>query len=153
MAVDIVRGALFIDGWAVAREGIATVEIDVDGQYVRAAHQRADAATAFGDADAHDFHALVPAWALSNGQRRVRVTAQTTTGLRVASEFSIRVEHMARATGPGVLRRKMPLAEIQMAERVLARRRRAAAPRGGGRQSSRDLGRGHDRGEWSPLSR
>jgi O-antigen biosynthesis protein len=123
MAREVVRGALFIDGWAIAPDGIATVEIDVDGQYVSTAHhanRHADAAGAFGDADARDFHALVPAWALSNGQRQVRVIALTKTGRRVASEFLIRAEHVARPTGPAVLRRKMPLAEIQMAERVLA---------------------------------
>ncbi|HVH78797.1 MAG TPA: glycosyltransferase [Stellaceae bacterium] len=125
LAVEVVRGPLIVDGWAAARDGIASIDIDVDGQYVSAvsygaAGQQFAAALPLGaDADIRCFYAVVPAWALANGKRRVRVSLKTKVGRHVETDFSIRVERTISELGPGLLRRKMPLSEIQLANRIL----------------------------------
>ena len=126
IAVDIVRGSLFVDGFTVAADGVASLTIDVDGQYVADMRRNipvSGAAKAFPDraeTDIRGFSALIPAWALANGPHRVAITLITQSGSRVQSEFAITVGHNADETGPGALRCKMPLAERRMAERVLA---------------------------------
>jgi O-antigen biosynthesis protein len=125
LALDVVRGTLMVDGWVVAPGGVAGIEIDVDGQYtatVRHGLPRDDVTIAFPDHAAGDvggFSAMVPPWAIADGLHRVRITAEALSGRRVATAFSIRSEHAVTEAAAGVLRRKMPLAELQLTERVL----------------------------------
>ena len=115
-AVDVVRGALFIDGGASASEEITAIEIFVDGQYAAAArlggqhHGRAG----------RGFHALIPPERLPDGEHRVRVAVRTAGGARAEVAFLVRVRYVLEESRPTVVRRKMPFAEIQMADRVLA---------------------------------
>lgn len=124
-AVDIIRGSLFVDGHAAAADGIAAVTIDVDGQYVRVTRHAVTAARVVAALSGEEkgevsrFAAMVPAWALANGPHRIKVALETGGGGRTASEFSITVDHATAEEGPA-LRRKMPLAEIQLARRILS---------------------------------
>lgn len=125
-AIEAVRGSLFVDGWAFARSGVVAVEIDVDGQFVESArHDVAtdEAAKAFPDEpgiEGNRFNAIVPAWALSNGTHQVGVTVRTKAGAEIATGFAVSVEHTIAEDRLAVLRRKMPLSEVQMAGRVLS---------------------------------
>lgn len=124
-AVDIVRGSLFVDGYAVTPDGIAGVTIDVDGQYVRTAQHGVEAKPVLtalsdgGSAGVSRFTAMAPAWALSTGQHRVTVTVRAKNGVRAATGFSIVVDR-ADASESAILRQKMPLAERQLADRILS---------------------------------
>jgi len=116
MATEVVRGALFIDGWVAARNGISVIEVDVDGQYLVAARLGAGREDII---NGRGFHAIIPPAALANGLHRVRINVETPSGRRFTSAFSIRVQHQPEP-GATMTRRKMPLAEVQMAERVLS---------------------------------
>ncbi|HWB51011.1 MAG TPA: glycosyltransferase family 9 protein [Stellaceae bacterium] len=124
-AVDIVRGALFVDGYAAAADGIAGVTIDVDGQYVAVARRAVDAtrvieAMAAGEGrEVVRFAAMVPAWALGNGPHRVKVALETQAGPGATSAFTLVADRTGTDDGPA-LRRKMPLSEAQIGGRILS---------------------------------
>ena len=125
MAVDIVRGSLFVDGYAATPDGIVDIAIDIDGQYVRTAQHDVEAkpvltALSGGEgAEVSRFAGMAPAWALSPGQHRVTVAVGAKNGVRAVTSFSIVVERADAGEG-AVLRQKMPLAELQLADRILA---------------------------------
>jgi ADP-heptose:LPS heptosyltransferase/GT2 family glycosyltransferase len=126
MAVDVVRGSLFVDGYVVAQDGIAAVEIAVDGRYVSPARYAVDAnnivqALAGGTGAAVSrFAAMVPVWALANGRCRVSVAVRTAADDRVATQFAVEVERGTNESDGVALRRKMPLPELQIGGRILA---------------------------------
>src|SRR5581483_3624436 len=122
-AVEIVRGNFIVEGWAVARAGIAVVEVTVDDGLPHAAHRgirRSDVASlhpGWADAGTGGFILVLRAGALANGRRRIRVTARSMTGATVEIHFAAFVDQSPAAEGPGVLRRNVPRAEIRIADR------------------------------------
>jgi phage-related tail fiber protein len=124
-AVDIVRGSLFIDGYAATPNEAVNIAVDVDGQYARTVRygvEEKPILTALSDgenAEVSRFAAMVPAWALVNGQRRVNVTVETESGVHAATNFSIIVDRADAGEG-AVPRQKVPLAELQLAGRILS---------------------------------
>ena len=121
-----IYGALVIEGWALARSGVASIDIDVDGERLGTAYygiRRRDVAEAFpdwDDAGASGFALMLPAAVLAKGLHRVGVELRSKTGLSTKSEFSIEIEQAVAEAGPSALRRKMPLSEVQLGMRILS---------------------------------
>jgi ADP-heptose:LPS heptosyltransferase/GT2 family glycosyltransferase len=125
-AIESVRGTLIIEGWTVARGGIASIEIDLDGKRAGAAYygiRRRDIADAYpgwDGAETSGFALMLPATMLGAGRHRISVESRAKTGLHTTSEFSIEVLQAPTQEGPSVLRRKMPLSEVQLGLSILS---------------------------------
>ena len=123
-----VRGNLEISGWALARTGVAAIEIAVDDQVLMAADyglRRLDVLSAFPDWDdslESGFLALVPQRMLPRGLRKITVTLRDKAGGTTNLEFRLVVEPPSADAGPGALRRRMPAAEVDLGRRLLAAR-------------------------------
>lgn len=128
MAAMPVRGNLQIAGWAVARAGVAAIEIALDGRLLALADyglRRLDVQAALPDwegALASGYHCLVPRRLLADGGHTVTVTLRDEKGGSLATSFRIVVEELADRPGPWSLRRKMAQAEIDLSHRLLAHR-------------------------------
>ncbi|HEV2333901.1 MAG TPA: glycosyltransferase family 9 protein [Stellaceae bacterium] len=120
-----VRGNLEIDGWALAKAGIAAIEITIDGTLRALAEcglRRLDIQAAFpGRADAlsSGYQALLPHRTLPKGNHQVRVTLRDLAGGTTSTEFAIAVEDLSAVSGPWALRRKMGQAEIDLYRHIL----------------------------------
>ena len=121
----VIRHGLTVEGWAVAADGIESLDIEIDGEPAGPALygiRRPDIAALFAGwqgADAGGFTLMLPAGSLAEGRHEIRVTATANSGRGAETVFPIAV-YSAGIGGPTVLRRKVPLAETQLAERVLA---------------------------------
>ena len=121
------RGNLLIGGWALARAGVAEIEVAIDGSPMTLADyglRRLDIAAAFPDWDGaavSGFAALVPHRVLTKGSHAVTLTLRDKAGGTTRSEFGIQVEEVSDAPGPWLLRRKMGQAEIDLDRRILER--------------------------------
>jgi ADP-heptose:LPS heptosyltransferase/GT2 family glycosyltransferase len=121
-----IRGSLLIAGWALARAGVASLDVEIDGMRLLSAHHaipRPDVQKAFPDWDdaLHSgFAASIPHRSLPPGRHGVGVVLRDKAGKQAKIEFRIEVEGVADGTGPGSLRRKMTQAEIDLDRRVLA---------------------------------
>ncbi|MGC2413692.1 MAG: glycosyltransferase family 9 protein, partial [Stellaceae bacterium] len=122
-----VRGNLEIGGWALAKAGIAAIEITLDGTQTALAEcglRRLDVQAEFSDrADAltSGFQALLPHRILPKGNHKVGVTLRDQAGVTTNTEFAIAVEDLSATSGPWTLRRKMGEAEIDLNRRLLER--------------------------------
>ncbi|HLY45270.1 MAG TPA: glycosyltransferase family 9 protein [Stellaceae bacterium] len=122
-----VRGNLQIGGWAMARAGVAAIEIAIDDTPVAYADhglRRLDIRTAYPDWDgslASGFAAVIPHRLLAKGGHRVGVTLRDKGGGAARLEFAIAVEEMADAPGPWSLRREMGRAEVELGLRLVER--------------------------------
>jgi ADP-heptose:LPS heptosyltransferase/GT2 family glycosyltransferase len=120
-----VRGNLEIAGWAVSRQGVAGIDIAVDGEFLTTANtgvRRLDVHAQFGDwpgALTSGFSALISHRALPVGRHTLRVTLRDDAGNATWSEFSIQVEEAPETFGPWSLRQRMPLAEAELDRRIL----------------------------------
>lgn len=124
-----VRGNLEISGWALARAGVAAIEVGLDGAPVATADygiRRLDIQAAFPDwenALGSGFLILLPHRLLPAGGHTVSVTLRDSTGQTVRSEFRIDVQELSESNGPWSLRRKMPPAEVALSLEILNRRK------------------------------
>ena len=122
------RGNLEIGGWALARAGVAAIEIAIDGVPMANADygvRRLDIQASFPDwenALGSGFLALVPHRALPLGEHRVTVTLRDKAGKTARLHFGIKVEELSDSVGPWNLRHHMPRAEIDLALRLLEHR-------------------------------
>jgi len=120
-----VRGSLEIIGWALARHGIASIDVAIDGLRMKSVHtgiRRTDVQRAFPGwegALTAGFSALLPQHSLPKGQHTVLVSLLDQTGKLARSEFRIEVEDVPDAGGPWALRRRMAPAEIDVRSRPL----------------------------------
>ncbi len=121
-----VRGNLEIAGWAVARNGVGSIEIAVDGEPLTKAFtgvRRLDVYAQFGDwpgALTSGFTALLSHRSLPIGSHVLSVTLRDEAGNAIATEFSIDVEEAPETIGPWSLRDKTVLAENDLNGRILA---------------------------------
>jgi O-antigen biosynthesis protein len=126
VALVPVRGNLIVEGWALAKGGVDSIVVSVDGNPVGVPYygiRRKDITEAFPDwhdAAASGFVLMIPAAALPKGRRRVDIEVTAQTGTRDSSHFAVEVEPISAEDGPFVLRRKMPLSELQFGFRTLA---------------------------------
>ncbi|HWB52376.1 MAG TPA: glycosyltransferase family 9 protein [Stellaceae bacterium] len=123
-----VRGSLEIGGWGLARAGVAAIDIALDSRVLMAAEyglRRPDVLSAFPDREnslESGFLALVPHRMLPPGAHKVSVTLRDKAGDATGVDFGIVVEPLPDSSGPWVLRRNMPAAELDLDRRLLARR-------------------------------
>ena len=121
------RGNLEIGGWALARAGVAEIEIGIDGTPIALADyglRRLDIQAAFPDwpgAAASGFTAVVPHRVLAKGWHAISVTLRDKAGGTSRSEFGIQVEEASDAPGPWSLRRRIGQAEIDLDRQILER--------------------------------
>ena len=119
------RGNLEISGWALAKAGVAAIEIAIDGSPSTVADyglRRLDIQAAFpnrADALASGYQALLVHRTLSIGAHLVTVTLRDKTDATTSAEFAVEVEEIADAPGPWALRRKIGQAEIDLNRRIL----------------------------------
>jgi ADP-heptose:LPS heptosyltransferase/GT2 family glycosyltransferase len=122
-----VRGNLEISGWALARAGVAAIEIALDGAPIVLADyglRRLDVKTVlpdWADALASGYQAVVPHRLLPKGSHTISVTLRDKAGKTASARFAIEVEELSEAPGPWCLRRKMGQAEIDLGRRILER--------------------------------
>lgn len=122
-----VRGNLEISGWALARAGVAAIDIVVDDVVLTTAEygiRRLDVQSAFPDWEsARDsgFLALLPHRLLPQGAHRLSVTLRDKAGATRGIEFRVVVEPLPEGIGPWALHRRIPAAEADLARRLLAR--------------------------------
>ena len=122
-----VRGNLEISGWALAKDGVASIEVSVDGQRALTADygmRRMDVAAAFPDWDSaltSGFFAMLPHRLLSAGRHAVAVTVNDRSGRSEAFEFHLDAEPAPETSGPWSLRRTMPQAEVDLHMQIVAR--------------------------------
>jgi len=115
-----VRGSLSIVGWALASEGVAAVDIDLDGQHVagtRYGLRRPDVAIAHPDWQGSllsGYAAHLPPKALPVGPHRVTVSLRDRKGQATSTNFQIDVQQVADGHGPWKLRPKMSQAEVDL---------------------------------------
>ena len=125
-----VRGNLEIAGWALAKAGVAAIEIAIDGTPTAVADyglRRLDIQAAFPDWDsalASGYQALLPHRILPKGGRTVSITLRDKAGETTSAEFAIAVEELSDTPGPWALRRKIGQAEIDLCLRILEGRGR-----------------------------
>lgn len=112
-----VKGGLSIAGWAVAKGGVRSIEVAVDGAVAAIAHhgiRRPDVAAQFGDweeAMQSGYSAHVPPKALKKGPHTITVRLHDHAGNSVTQQFRVEVEEVSDEAGPWALRRKMSHAE------------------------------------------
>jgi ADP-heptose:LPS heptosyltransferase/GT2 family glycosyltransferase len=125
-AAEIVRGSLLIEGWALAPGRVKSVSVTIDGRLLGDAFygiRRRDVAEAYPDwegADQSGFGLIVPAGAIGNGHHRIAVQVRDATGLCAEQSFTIEVEE-TEIDGALAVRRKISLAEVQLARAILSR--------------------------------
>lgn len=118
-----IRGQLFVQGWALARDGVAAIDLAVDGEFVTSSQDygllRLDVAKGHPDwagARQSGFTISVLARSLPQGKHFVRVSLRDRRGRTKAVDFRIKVTRDLEASG---LRRKVGRAELDMKERLL----------------------------------
>jgi ADP-heptose:LPS heptosyltransferase/GT2 family glycosyltransferase len=120
-----VRGKLEVSGWALARAGVAAIEIVVDDVVLMTAEyglRRRDVQSAFPDWEdtlESGFFALVPHRLLPRGPHQAAVVLRDQAGATSSIDFRILVEPLPDTAGPWALRRKMPAAELDLGQRLL----------------------------------
>jgi ADP-heptose:LPS heptosyltransferase/GT2 family glycosyltransferase len=122
-----IHSGLSIAGWALAHEGVAAVEISLDGRRAAVANygiRRPDVAAAHADwkgALQSGYAAHIPARLLPAGRHAVTVSARDRAGGTASLQFAIEVKGLADGAGPWSLRRKMSQAEVELQLALLAR--------------------------------
>jgi ADP-heptose:LPS heptosyltransferase/GT2 family glycosyltransferase len=122
-----IHSGLSIAGWALAREGVAAVEVSLDGQRAAVANygiRRPDVAAAHADwkgALQSGYAAHIPARLLPAGRHAVTVSARDRAGGSASLQFAIEVKGLGDRLGPWSLRRKMSQAEVELQLALLDR--------------------------------
>jgi ADP-heptose:LPS heptosyltransferase/GT2 family glycosyltransferase len=125
-ASETIRGGLQIEGWALARDGVAAIEVAIDDELFGSAKygiRREDVGTAWPDWENSRLsgYALpVPPRALATGEHVIRVSLRTRGGSEKAVEFVVEADQPPATDTPQSLRRKMPRAEIDLDETILS---------------------------------
>jgi len=127
-AQRLIEGTFGINGWAIAKEGIASVEFELDGQKAGQAYygvRREDVAKAFPaygweNALLSGFAFSLPHRLLSEGRHQVAVRVKTKSNTEKTRNFEIEVGAVGEQPGPWTLRQRIPAAELQLEEQVIA---------------------------------
>ncbi len=120
-----IRSNLDIAGWALARRGVASIDISIDGERIKSAYtgiRRLDVQRAFPNwegAITAGFSALLPHRTLPKGQHTITIALRDQSGEAARSEFRIEVEDAPDGVGPWSLRRRMSPGEIDLLSRPL----------------------------------
>lgn len=120
-----IRSNLEIAGWALARRGVASIDIAIDGERIKSVGtgiRRLDVQRVFPNWDGaitSGFSALLPHRSLPKGRHTVSIALRDQTGQSARSDIRIDVEDAPDTDGPWSLRRRMTPAEIDLLRRPL----------------------------------
>jgi len=125
VAVQPVTGRLVIEGWAMAREGMAGIDVELDGTLLGQAHYgmaRPDVGAAFpdwegGSRSGYTFHC--PSRALPDGDHVVQVVARAKNGARHVHAFRITVKKTDDPEEAASIRRRIKKVERDTQSGVL----------------------------------
>jgi ADP-heptose:LPS heptosyltransferase/GT2 family glycosyltransferase len=120
-----VTGRLTIEGWVLARSGIAELEVFLDDQRLGDAHYglaRQDVGSAFPDWEnalrsGYAFHC--PPRSLRDGAHTVRLVVRAKNGLEMVRSFAIDVKKAEDDSGLASIRRRISRAEANVLSAVL----------------------------------
>ncbi len=113
VAVHPVTGRLAVEGWALARDGIAAIDVELDGTLLGQAHfgmARPDVSVAYPDWEGaarsgYTFHC--PSRALPDGDHVIQVIARSRTGERYVHAFRITVTKTDDPEAEASIRRRV----------------------------------------------
>ena len=120
-----IEGNLTIEGWALSRDGVDAVTVELDGNPAGTAYygiRREDLEHAFPDvpnASLGGFAFSLAHRSLSEGPHRVAVQIGTKSGHKQEIAFAIDVTSAAERPGPWSLRRRLPAAESMLCRAVV----------------------------------
>jgi len=122
-----IRDSLLIEGWALARDGVAGVDVSIDGRHFDTAkyglrrEHVGDDYTDWEGSRLSGYALAIPARVIATGEHLVRVTLRARSGHTTATEFRFVAETEQPATdrAPWALRRRMPRAEIEVTKSIL----------------------------------
>jgi ADP-heptose:LPS heptosyltransferase/GT2 family glycosyltransferase len=116
-AVQPITGRLVVEGWALARDGVAGIDVELDGTLLGQAHYgmaRPDVSMAFPDWEGaarsgYNFHC--PARALPDGEHVVQVVTRSKTGERHVHAFRVTVRKTDDPEAEASIRRRVKRVE------------------------------------------
>jgi ADP-heptose:LPS heptosyltransferase/GT2 family glycosyltransferase len=119
VVVEPVTGRLTIEGWVLARSGVAAVQVWLDDRHLGEAHYglaRQDVGAAFPDwvnalRSGYAFHC--PPRSLRDGEHTVRVVVTARNGQEHTHGFRMTVKRADDSDEPSNIRRRMPRAEVR----------------------------------------
>ena len=125
-ATRLVEGTFAINGWAIAKAGIASIDFELDGSNVGTAYygiRREDVAKAFpaygwDNALLSGFAFSLPHRVLTEGHHQVTVKVKTKSNTEKFESFDIDVGEVGEQPGPWSLRERIPAAELLFHERI-----------------------------------
>jgi ADP-heptose:LPS heptosyltransferase/GT2 family glycosyltransferase len=124
-ANETVRGFMSLVGWAISPNGIAGVDVRIDGRSLGRAYfgiRREDIQAAFPDVPGSllcGFAMLVPPLVMKKGRHEILVEICDRSGLQTSIEFAADAELPGETPGPWMPRQKLSQAEIDLGLRIL----------------------------------
>lgn len=126
VVVEPITGRLTIEGWVLARSGVAGMEVHLDGQRLGDAHYglaRQDVGAAFPDWEnalrsGYAFHC--PPRSLRDGQHEVQLTVRAVSGHEHVQRFTITVKKSEEHDDHASIRRRISRVESAAFENLLA---------------------------------
>ncbi len=134
VAVALVTGRLTIEGWILARSGVAGIDVFLDGHRLGEVHYglaRQDVGSAFPEWDSASrsgfaFHC--PPRSLRDGQHDFRIDIRSKNSDVLSEIFSVVVKKSEDHDDIGTIRHRVPRAESDMMESLLAELTGTGAP-------------------------
>lgn len=125
VAIDPITGRMSIEGWALARDGMAGIDVTLDGTPLGQLHygvMRPDVGAAFPEWDGavrsgYTFHC--PSRALPDGEHTVELTARSKTGETYVHSFQILVRKTDDPEEAVSIRRRVSRVEQRMGAEIL----------------------------------
>jgi 3'(2'),5'-bisphosphate nucleotidase len=125
VAAGIITGRLTIEGWLLARSGVARMEVFLGGQRLGEAHYglaRQDVGAAFPEWDnsirsGYAFHC--PPRSLRDGTHEVRIEIRTKNGNEMRQTFTIQVKKAEELDDFGTIRRRIARVESDLTDALL----------------------------------
>ena len=126
VVLDPITGRLTVEGWVLARSGVAGIDVLLDGQRLGEAHHglaRQDVGAAFPDWDnalrsGYAFHC--PPRVLKDGAHEMTLLVRAGSGEEHAVRFAFEVARAADGDDLGGIRRRAPRAELDLTLALLA---------------------------------
>jgi ADP-heptose:LPS heptosyltransferase/GT2 family glycosyltransferase len=133
-AAALVTGRLTIEGWVLARSGVARMDVSLNGQRLGEVHfglARQDVGAAFPEWDNSirgGFAYHCPPRSLRDGTHEVRIDIRAKNGNEFHQTFTIVVKKIADKTDTNTIRRRVARVETDMMDALLADLTSTGAP-------------------------
>jgi ADP-heptose:LPS heptosyltransferase/GT2 family glycosyltransferase len=124
-AARLITTGFNLVGWSIAREGIAEINVEIDGVFIGKAYygmRREDIERAFPDWPAallSGFALAIPAKLLKDGTSTFRIISHDNSGRTAELLFEVDIKKGSATSGPQILRRKIPFAEVLAGRHIL----------------------------------